>query len=167
VLLGAAATFASTRFAERTRWKHERDSRWDVKLLDSYAEFSDTIKQFISLANRIAAARGLNTAQPLDPEAGLEQLAQAEIELSLKWEHLLLLGDPATVIAAREWRHAAWHLEWFARGLRSGQSNWDEASMENSRCRRAFYEAARAGLAITGGLPPESEWPLKWQVAET
>src|SRR5262245_41241516 len=110
VLLGAAASFLSTRYLERERFRRERQSRWDDRKIEACAAVADAVKEFIQTATRGAAGRGFGTGSPLPQLEGLEQLAQAETRMSIRWESVQLLGDPATVNAAGEWRRAAWHL---------------------------------------------------------
>jgi hypothetical protein len=162
VLFGAAASFFSTRFIERERRSHEHQSRLDSRRLDVYASFSDAIKEFIQIAQRLAANRGLGTGQRIAQEEGLELLAATETRLGMKWESVQLVGDPATVDAARQWRHAAWHIEWFGRGLRSGPAEYQAAMIEVGNARSAFYERARRDLGIPGALP-RSQWPPAWR----
>jgi hypothetical protein len=117
VLVGAMASYIAGAAAERRRWRRETQIRWDTKRLDAYAGYANAVKTFILIANRVSAARGIGTAaQPVAIEEGLEQLAEAE--RGSAWEHVLLLGDPDTIAAARRWHKGAWHLEHFSRGNR-------------------------------------------------
>jgi hypothetical protein len=160
VAVGASASFVSTRWLERARWRRDEALRWDAKRLECYAEFASATKQLINTAHRIAASLGLPaTGQPLDPTTGLPALAVAEQELSLKWEQILMLGSPDTILAAREWRHVAWHLEWFARGRRDNPEEYTAAAKDSGQARRRFYEAVRADLGIVSGEVPELSWP--------
>jgi hypothetical protein len=56
-----------------------------------------------------------NFGLPIDRVTGLEMLAQADADRTKLWEAVLLLGDAATVAAAREWKMAVGQLELFAR----------------------------------------------------
>src|SRR5690348_9468891 len=100
-----------------SRWRREHDERWDAKRLEAYASYGLAVKRFILMASRISASRGLGPrAQPLPAsEENLEQLAQAEVDRATAWEQVLLIGDPATIAAARRWHQRAWELEHFAR----------------------------------------------------
>jgi hypothetical protein len=161
--VGATASFIATRLLDRSRWQREEALRWDTKRLDCYGEFATAIKQFITIATRLCAGLGLQeTAQPLDPATGLPALALAEQDLSLKWEQVLMLGSPDAITAARDWRHVAWHIEWFARGLRDDRVEYEQANVDSGAARRRFYTAARADLGIVSGLVPEITWPPAW-----
>ncbi len=162
VAVGAMATFISTRLVDRARWQREEALRWDAKRLDCYSEFAVAIKRFIAIAARLCAGLGLpETAQPLDPATGLPALADADQDLSVKWEQVMMLGSPDAITAAREWRSVAWHLEWFARGLRNDPAEYEQVNVEKGAARSRFYTAARADLGIVSGPLPETTWPPK------
>jgi hypothetical protein len=168
VAVGAIASFVSTRLLDRSRWQREEALRWDTKRLDCYTEFAVSIKQFMSIAWRLCAALGLPEAgQPLDPAAGLSALAAAEEDLSVKWEQVLMLGSPGAITAARDWRHIAWHLEWFARGLRDDVAEYTRANVDSGAARKRFYAAARTDLGIVSGDIPDLNWPPAWQPPDT
>ena len=108
VLLGALGSYLSTVRIERARWDRERRKSRDERRLDAYLQFGNALREFVSIAYRIAAARGYShMAHPLQPEDGQELLAEADVEVSSRWETVLLLGVPDTIEAGREWRHAA------------------------------------------------------------
>jgi hypothetical protein len=164
VAVGALTSFISTRLIDHARWRREEALRWDAKRLDCYGEYATAIKHFIDVANRLCASLGLHgTGHPLDPATGLQALAAAEQDLSVKWEHVLMLGSPDAITAARDWRHVAWHLEWFARGLRNDTEEYEQAKKDNGAARSRFYTAVRTDLGITSGPIPEITWPPTWQ----
>jgi hypothetical protein len=164
VVVGAAVSFVFSQLADRSRWKRQRAERWDEKLLLSYVEFAQAATEHTWLASRIAASRGIEThSHPLDPSAGLEQLAQAEIILAAKWHSVLLLGNTETITAAQEWRESAWHLEWFARGLLADQAEWQSADRESELARERFCSSARRDLNISPEAVPAYKWPPLWQ----
>jgi len=163
VAIGAIASFVSTRWLERTRWQREETIRWDTKRLDCYGEFAATTNRFIQTAMRLAVGLGLpGTGQPLDPATGLPALAAAEEELGVKWEQILMLASPGTITAGREWRHVAWHIEWFARGLRNNPAEYTKAVRDNEEAKKRFYTVARADLAVISGEIPDDPGPPAW-----
>lgn len=165
--VGAIASFVSTRFVDRSRWHREEALRWDARKLHCYTEFAAAIKQHINISDRICAGLGLPSgAQPLDQASGLASLAAAEDDLSIKWEQVLMLGSPDAIAAARDWRHAAWHLEWLARGLREGAVEYAQANSDVASARKRFYAAARGELGITSGDIPELGLLPAWQMAD-
>jgi len=164
VAVGAVASFVSTRLLEHARWRRDEAVRWDSKRLDCYGEFAIAIKQIISTVHRIAASLGLPaSSQALDSASGLPVLAAAEQELGLRWEQMLMLGSPDTIVAARDWRDAARHLEWFARGLRADPDEYRKAFDDSGQARRRYYTAVRADLGIVSGEIPEFPWPPAWR----
>jgi hypothetical protein len=169
VAVGAVASFVSTRSLERSRWYRDEAVRWASRRMDSYGDFARAIKLHITIAQRIAAGLGLPaTGQPLDPVTGSQDLAIADDETSVKWEQILMLGNPDAIAAAREWRHAAWHLEAFARGLRNDPAEYKQTVQESGEARRKFYAAVRADLGITSGQIPDVDSPPAWlQIART
>lgn len=155
VALGAAASFLSTRLTDRSRWRREERLRWDTKRLECYTEFSAAVIRFISIVDRLAAARGLPAAaEPADAGNELPELSAAEEELSLCWAQLLILGSPHVVRAAQEWRKEAWVTESFARGMNKDTAEFGNALRSRRQARACFYSAARADLSVTSGDIP-------------
>jgi len=164
VVAGAVLSFVFTRLADRARWHREDALRWDTRRLDCYGEFAASVKHHITISQRICAGLGLPSSdQPLEAGAGLAMLADAEQELGVKWEHVLMLGTPEAIEAARDWRHIAWHLEWMARGLRCDPAEYTQANIDSGEARRRFYSAVRADLGIASGPIPDPVWPPAWQ----
>jgi hypothetical protein len=154
VVIGALASYLAGTAAERARWQREHKVRWDAKRMDAYASYALTVKTFILIASRISASRDLGPkAQPLPIEENLEKLAQAEIGRATAWEQVLLIGDPATIDAARSWHQCAWDLEQFARGNRTGKQEWAAAYDAANNARAEFYRNARNDLSVPG-VPP-------------
>lgn len=84
--------------------------------------------------------------------------AQAEIDRAAAWEQVLLIGDPATIAAARNWHQCAWELEAFARGSRTGEQEWYAAVIAANEARAEFYRSARRDLNVSG-VPPAQDRP--------
>jgi hypothetical protein len=163
VAVGAAGSFASTRLLDRARWRREEAHRWDAKRLECYGAFAASIKDFLTLSLRISSGLGLpSPAQVLDAAVGLPLLIAAETDLGVKWESVLMLGSPEVIAAARDWRHCAWHLEWFARGLRQDAEEFSQAHIDSGAARNRFYSAVRDDLGIASGPIPELGVPLPW-----
>jgi hypothetical protein len=165
VAVGALASFVSTRMLDRSRWQREEALRWDERRLEAYSDFSSALLKFINIAWRISAGYGLPTnVQPLDAKMGLRVLADAESELSVQWEKVLLLGSPDAISAASNWRNEAWHLEKFARKLRSDEAEFREATRARREARARFYSAVRADLRVlSGNIPSDVNVRGDWQ----
>lgn len=162
VVIGALGSYLTTAASERARWRRALDSRWDDRRIEAYASYAQAVKQMVTLAQRIAAGRGLgDPSEPLAPtQENLNLLAAAEDERASKWETVLLLGHPLTVTAARTWHEHAWRLEWYARALIVGEaSDWERARSATNIARNAFYEAARSDLGVSGGNLPNAGEP--------
>lgn len=156
VIIGAFGSYFVTTANERSRWRREQESRWDETRAQAYAEYGYSVKSHSELCKRLAAHRGLGTwSEPIDPVGATEELARSAVERAAKWERVLLMGSPDTVVAARVWHRQVWHLELFARGLRSDNAEW-KATMDGVVAARSeFYDAARRDLGITSGRLPE------------
>jgi hypothetical protein len=82
-------------------------------------------------------------------------LQSPDVELATAWEGVLLLGDAATVTAARTWRDAVWDLALIARRDSRIVDDWDAVRAASKRARDQFYAAARKSLVVRGEpLPP-------------
>jgi hypothetical protein len=153
----AFATVVATGILDRTRWKREHGIRWDERRHEAFARYGQAIKQLHFLATSMSASRRPDSkTQPLEHQIGLQRLVQAKVDRAGAWESVLLLGDPATVEAARQWRAAVWQMEPFARQVVTEPDRWEEAVLLAVPARERFYEPARSSLVVPGDLPPSS-----------
>jgi hypothetical protein len=159
VLLGSAATFVVTSTTERTRWRRAQSTRWDDKRLLAYSEYANAVKHMVRLCRRIAETKGLlSTGRPVDVDSAFDDLAEAETQRAARWETVLLLGEPATISAARAWSEQAWQLEHILRDDHPDTSSFIDAYRNAMRLRNEFYAHARTDLDITSGPLPELTW---------
>lgn len=159
VVVGTLGTILATQLSDRARWRRAQSVRWDDRRVDAYAEYARALKEVHLLATRLTApSRPSSHAHAIDPDAGLVLLAAADAERTKAWERVLLLGDAATVAAAREWRHAVLQLELSARGRSPADFEWVPAVRRADQGRDRFYEAARASLAVGGGAVAQVPW---------
>ncbi|MCP3804269.1 hypothetical protein NLX83_33865 [Allokutzneria sp. A3M-2-11 16] len=161
VLVGGLMSFAATTLVERSKWRRTHSSRWDEKRLTAYIEYANAVKTCSQLSYRLAATHGHPAgAQPIELEEGLKALAEAEIERTVKWEAVLLLGSPEAVAAGRSWHEAIWKLSWVARGQAIGRDEFIGIYEISGRRRDEFYRCARADLGVrSGDLPkPTRDW---------
>ncbi|MFI6161502.1 hypothetical protein ACIA59_16335 [Micromonospora haikouensis] len=162
VLIGAVATYVATTMQERSRWRRLQAVRWDERRIAAYTEYAHAIKKVISIAVRLAAARGVHRDDSWFRAEGTEaELIEAEEERTTKWEAVLMLGDESVVAAAREWHQATFRLMRLAAG-QSSDMTWNEAIAAVSQVRGRFYAAARADLGVKLGGSSE---PYEWQMA--
>jgi hypothetical protein len=161
VLVGAAASYVGGAAMERSRWRRQLSTRWDERRLEAYLRYADAIKKFTSLAGRLAAGKGLfDLPQPLEPQAGLERLAEAELERGYAFEAVLLMGDADTISAARALQRHAWALEQFVRDMRAGTAeDWTRAFLQFQQKRDEYYVAARKSLGVNAAFRLRSEDP--------
>ncbi len=159
VLFGSAATFIATSMTERTRWRRAHSARWDDKRLAAYAEYGNAVKRAVRLCRQIAETKNLlSTGQPIDVDAAFAAIAEAETERAVKWETVLLLGEPATIVAARAWHEHVWRLERILHKEDQDGSPFIDAYKETMRLRNEFYARARTDLNVSSGPLPELTW---------
>ncbi|MGW2706215.1 hypothetical protein [Streptomyces sp. NPDC001340] len=167
VAVGAAGSYATTTLTERTRWRRTQAERWHEKKFEVYARYGNALKEQIWITQRIGAALGYaHVVDPLEPDAGLQLLAEAEARRATLWESVLLVGDAETVGAARSWHEAIWTLELHVREQRHDVEGWTRDSQRVSQKRDAFYVSARRELGVTGPPPPSGNWPRDWRQDE-
>ncbi|ROQ24528.1 hypothetical protein EDD98_7137 [Streptomyces sp. PanSC19] len=161
VLVGAVASYVGGALMERSRWRRQLSTRWDERRLECYLRLADVVKRFTSLAGRLAAGKGLfDLPQPLAREAGLELLAEAELERGYAFEAVLLMGDAESISAARSLQRHAWVLEQFVRDMHPGTSDdWMRAFREFQEKRDEFCIAARNSLGVHAKFRMRSEDP--------
>lgn len=164
VLIGALATYAVTSAAERARWRRDQSVRWDEKRVNAYGEYARSLKRVIYLALRLAVLRDARpdsgTASAADEVA---ELNEAEVQRTIKWEAVLLLGSNEVVIAARNWHNSVFRLERLAYG-KPVDLPLAAAIDAISQARRNFYGAAKRDIGIDIGASPEA---YEWQLSKT
>ncbi|MEU0875130.1 hypothetical protein [Nocardia brasiliensis] len=160
VLLGAGATYTATTLTERGKWRRSHATRWDERRLAAYSEYANALKRYSQVVSRLAAAHGYPSAdQPIDIETGLQKMAEAAADRTVKWEVVLLLGSPKAVAAGRLWHKSIWDLSWMAQGQAISHDEYVRRVQEIGRMRNEFYECARSDLGIeSGSLPPGDRW---------
>ncbi|GIJ52117.1 hypothetical protein Val02_90030 [Virgisporangium aliadipatigenens] len=156
VLVGTLGTVLATHVAERSRWSRAQSVRWDDRRVEAYAEYARALKEVSIVTLRLRAATGAPDPGP-DRQAGLALLAEAEAERSKAWERVLLLGDQATVTAARDWSDAVRDLRLAVRADAAEGFDWEAGVRHMDTCRDRFYAAARAGLSV-GGAVAQAAW---------
>jgi hypothetical protein len=164
VLIGAMATYAATSAAELARWRRAQSVRWDEKRANAYMEYAHSLKQVIYLALRLAVLRDSrsNDAMVLDADE-VGELNEAEVQRTIKWEAVLLLGSNEAVIAARNWHNSVFRLERLAHGKPVDMPL--AAVIEAiSQARRNFYAAAKGDIGIDVGASADA---YEWQLSKT
>jgi hypothetical protein len=151
VILGALATILATTYAERSLWRRKQAVRWDVKRLEAYAQYAETLRHLHVVATRMSASsRPGARSQPLDRATGEELITEGEAARARAMESVLMLGDAETIAAARQWRKAVLALELFARGLLDEPGPWADLNAEADRARDEYYQATRRSLGVIG-----------------
>ncbi|MFD5424511.1 hypothetical protein [Streptomyces sp. NPDC127084] len=164
VVVGSVASYATQNLTERRKWKRQRDERWDEKRFETYARYGNVLKAQLRIAQRIGAGLGFSdVVDPLEPAEGLPLLAEAESLRGAEWEAVLLVGDAATIAAARRWHETVWGIELLVREGHVEAEVWTKAHRLASAARDGFYQNARRDLGIGGESPPSGEWPRDWR----
>ncbi|GAA1861464.1 hypothetical protein [Asanoa iriomotensis] len=150
VIVGALATYVVTARMERDKWLRHQQSRWDERRIAAYSDYALTVKAYVTILRRIAGSMGLDdVAHPIGREEGVPLADAAEEDRSGKFENVLLLGDEATIRAARTWHRAAWELAYLVQGRKKGGAeDWRQALDGVWAAREDFYTAVRADLGV-------------------
>lgn len=138
--------------------------RWDTARLAAYTQYGEAIKSMFHVVLRIAAGRGADAlVEPLEPNAGWPVYAEAEERRTRTWETMLMLGDPATIDAARRLHQSVWRLEQVARQTMIELHDWDAARLGAAEARDNYYACARASLGVAGRDQSADLWDaLTW-----
>ncbi|MFE5491109.1 hypothetical protein ACFQ7Z_14305 [Streptomyces virginiae] len=164
VVIGSLGSYAVQTLTERRRWTRQRQERWDEKRFETYGRYANALKAQLRLTQRIGASLGYSdVVDPLAPADGLPLLADAESHRATEWEAVLLVGDAATVAAARRWHETIWTIQLLIREDSVDGELWTRAHRLASAARDAFYESARRDLGIEGAPPPPGQWPREWR----
>jgi hypothetical protein len=157
VMVGALGTLLVTSLTDRSRWRRDQAVRWDTRRLDAYVAYAATVKEIHALAFRASAPyRRYSKSRPIDREQGLELLAEANTRRTKAWESMLLLGDEATVMAARAWQDAVRVEEILAGSDSIDEMDWQSAVETVDQARDRFYVAARQDLSVFRGSVAQS-----------
>jgi hypothetical protein len=158
VVIGALASYLAGAAAERARWRREQSSRWDERRAEAYADYGHAVKNVYVQSMRAVTVSQAG-AKPAAHREALAELGRLTDERTAKWESVLLLGNPATIAAARTWHRRVWQIERFARGDRTDTAELDSVHAQVNADRDRFYAAARRDLGIrTGDLPVGGPW---------
>ena len=145
---------------ERTRWQRAQSTRWDDKRLAAYADFANAVKRAVRLSRRIAETKNLlTTGRPIELDSAFAAIAEAETERAIKWETVLLLGEPATIAAGRDWYEQVWRLEVILRKEEDQDPTvFIDAYKKAMVLRNEFYSRARTDLNVSSGDVPIPTW---------
>ncbi|WP_433185638.1 hypothetical protein [Actinoallomurus sp. CA-150999] len=153
-LIGVVIGVIATGWVERTHWRRSQAIRWDERRIDAYVEYAKAIKKIhMTVLAMVEPSLVHNLAEPINREAGLEMIAQAEAHRAEAWETMLLLADQPTAYAALRWHDVVKIEAEFVRSRPNdaGSDDWIAAVRNANEARDHFYEAARKSVNVTGG----------------
>jgi hypothetical protein len=157
VIVGAALSYFFTLVTEKRRERWALDREWRERKLQSYGRYLSDVKRMRDIAQRIAAGVGLDDqAPPLQRDAGVGPLAEANMSRSSSFESVSLIGGKDVIDTGRPLNRAVWRLEWFARGFLddSDVEGWQEASRNYVAAINKFHESARLDLGVSDEFAP-------------
>lgn len=151
VVLGSATTYVTNRLTERSKRKQELKSRWDLRKLDTYAEFIGAIRVYIAAAVTLYEAReGIRAGQTTIDDLRAELIALRR-DKSMTFERLMLVAGDSVVEAAHSVQEAAEAVAWQAEDVLPGTlPEWRERNAEAFAAINRFHERARIDLGVTG-----------------
>jgi len=159
-LIGVVVGIVATSWADKAHWQRNQSVRWDERRVDAYAEYARAIKGIHITALRIVRPdRPENLTKPVNHEAAIETLTQAEARRTEAWELMLLLSDEVTVHAALRWHNAVRREAEFARSRPQDAESDDWIALVRSvdQARDLFYDAARNSVSVGGGSAAVAE----------
>ena len=151
VVLGSATTYVTNRLTERSKRRHELKSRWDLRKLDTYAEFISAIRVYIAAAVTLYEAReGIRTAPKSIDDLHAELIALRR-DKSLAFERLMLVAGDSVVETAHGVQETAESVAWQAEDVVPGTlAQWRDKNAEAFAAINRFHERARIDLGVTG-----------------
>ncbi|MFG1604945.1 hypothetical protein [Actinoplanes sp. NPDC049265] len=162
VIVGGCLSIMMTLTVERKREHWNLAREWRERKLQAYGTYLADVKRLRDLAERVAASVGLDDqAPPLGRDAGLEQMAEANMARSVSFETVNLVGGRPVVEAGRLLNRAVWRLEWFARGLLddSDREGWIHAFRSYHAAINVFTECSRLDVDVSGEFSPRVTEP--------
>src|SRR5689334_17744207 len=120
-------SYLVTLLHERSRVRRDRAIRWDERRLDAYVTYLGAVANQAAVARRLAATAGFGHPLPeIETQAGHDLLTEGEINRSLAFQVIELIGEAGAVEAGHELNRQLWQLEWSARGINSTDAQgWD------------------------------------------
>lgn len=161
-------SFTGTYWMARAGWRRDQSIRWDERRLSAYLDYSNAVKELVTIADRLASNQPLESGvEPLEHTSeNLGKLAAAEARRSVVSETLRLFADSDTGTAAREMTRCAWHLSWLARKAPDeDRSEWKRVFKDYEDARDDYMARARKSLDIAGPYGARTprlrsrEWP--------
>lgn len=151
VVLGSATTYVTNRLTERSKRKQELKSRWDLRKLDTYAEFIGAIRVYIAAAVTLYEARaGIRTAPESIDELRAELIALRRDKMWC-FERLMLVAGDAVVEAAHGVQETAESVAWHAEDVLPGDlAHWRDRNAAAFTAINRFHESARVDLGVMG-----------------
>jgi len=158
VVTGGLVSYLGAALSEKKRFQRERASRWDQRRLEACLAYATAMKDEIRITMRIASGVGAGPkTDPLGLPDGKLFHEKAEHARSTLFEAVMLLGDSATVAAARIWQQSAWDCYQHVSKEQNGDSGDFMALYRLAGdARSAYYECVRKSLAIEGWSPADS-----------
>jgi gas vesicle protein len=151
VIVGAAATMATTAGTDRRRWRREQATRWDERRLDAYVEYASVNKELYTLACCTTAVyRPYSVSPHIDWETGEALMAQAEMRRRQALEKVLFFGDAVTAEAAEAWCDAIVGLRTYVSERPDRWDDWSSLADRVTEARDRFYDSARADVVMHG-----------------
>jgi len=153
VVLGSATTYVTNRLTERSKRRRELKSRWDLRKLDTYAEFIGAIRVYIAAAVTLYEARaGIRTA-PKSIDDLRAELTALRRDKMLAFERLMLVAGDTVVEAAHGVQEAAESVAWQAEEVLPGTlAEWRNRNTAAFAAINRFHEWARIDLGVTGNF---------------
>jgi hypothetical protein len=157
VIIGALGSYFAASAGEQARWRRQQQTRWDARRVEVYTDYGNAVKRVYVVCKQIVDARALpGSSGDTTIDERIAELVRLSAERTSKWETVLLLGDPQTITAARDWHRLVWEMERIARGEPAAEGKWDRAWVASYHARTRFYEAARRELGIADVVLPPS-----------
>lgn len=141
----------TNRLSERSKRKQELKSRWDLRKLDTYAEFIGAIRVYIAAAVAFYEARtGIRTA-PKSLDDLRAELTALRRDKMLAFERLMLVAGDTVVEAAHDVQATAESVAWQAEDTLPGTlADWRDRNTAAFAAINRFHESARVDLGVTG-----------------
>jgi hypothetical protein len=149
VLVGGAFSFVATSIVERSRWKRQREARWDSPTLEAYISYAITMKTMGYIAMGVASHLGWNAGLGMSVEEGKAKLAEAEVQRANAVERLWILAPKDLLETAGNLNTCLWRLKLLVTEPEGKQAeNWSQAWAEFQEARHEFYRTARRAIDL-------------------
>jgi hypothetical protein len=155
VALGGFLSFLTAAALERNRTRRDEANRWMTARLDSYITYLAAVKHVVRDAKILYSIDHEPSDNSSDRSAFVAELARFEMDRSVAFESVVLLGSQETLALGAQLNEAVWRMEIPARtGEQIDENEWRNRAAQWLAKLNEFQASARNDLRVGAKFDP-------------